>query len=678
MNRHHAEDYTDLVSRMIVLKTHFYPLLSACFIAIFVITAALSVWNKSATLDEPYHLTAGVSQLQTGDARFNSDHPPLARLLAAIPSLFIKVESVANNAPDAWKTVDLLQAAYSFYYNIEDRLLRTSRLMMLPFAVLLGWLLYAWGVHLFGHKRAWLPLALCAFCPPLLANAPLVTTDMAATTLIFASFYTWWRYIQEPSLTRLGWTCLSVAAASTAKFTAALLVPLFLLLSVIALTSNRVLPFDFIRRLQIVGGGLMMIGIVTVLGIDLIYLFDGVFLTPPEYLQRAQYLILPFKTSAEQFSHFWPSWLPVPLPFWYVIGFSSVLISVKEHIFWTYFLGQTGYGGWPNYFLVMLFVKLPIPTLILIGLGLSRVFSGLPKNCWNVLFLTLPPLMLIWVASRGNMQIGVRHILPAFPFLLLLTGYSLPSRLNRWGAIFVISMAALSAAGSLRVYPYYLMYFNFLGGGPEQGWKISINGDDYSQGDSDLLRWLQERKVKKLAFGEWGFGGRLLLNRAGIQTDNLPCEDTGELVATHAARILMMAFTLDQARCYTWMRLREPDEKIGYSIFIYNSKNLRPPPPANLTLFTQAFELQRKGKLLEAITLYQNYLKQEPDFYQAHFNLAAALQDTNQCLAAIPEYEKTLELWAGYKEAHLNLATCYRQLGFIERAQWHEEHYKQK
>lgn len=45
------------------------PLLAAVLIAIFVITAALSVRNTSATWDEPFHLAAGVAYLQTGDPR---------------------------------------------------------------------------------------------------------------------------------------------------------------------------------------------------------------------------------------------------------------------------------------------------------------------------------------------------------------------------------------------------------------------------------------------------------------------------------------------------------------------------------------------------------------------------------------------------------------------------------
>jgi hypothetical protein len=122
---------------------------------------------------------------------------------------------------------------------------------------------------------------------------------------------------------------------------------------------------------------------------------------------------------------------------------------------------------------------------------------------------------------------------------------------------------------SLEIHPDYLMYFNFIGGGADQGWRISINGDDYGQGDNNLVRWLQLRHVKTLAYGGFGWGNTIL-RQAGIATKALPCEDTGELVAAHIGSFLMTS-TAKEDQCYEWMRLREPDAKIGYNIFIYNA-----------------------------------------------------------------------------------------------------------
>jgi len=38
----------------------------------------------------------------------------------------------------------------------------------------------------------------------------------------------------------------------------------------------------------------------------------------------------------------------------------------------------------------------------------------------EILFLTIPPAVYLVVAMSSHMNIGVRHILPAYPFLIIL------------------------------------------------------------------------------------------------------------------------------------------------------------------------------------------------------------------------------------------------------------------
>ncbi len=651
------------------------PLLAAVLIAIFVITAALSVRNTSATWDEPFHLAAGVAYLQTGDPRLNWDHPPLARLIASLPVWLTPIDPIAKQSPTAWKSADVLNAPNGSLDTFEERLLWSSRLTILSLAILLGSLIYAWGSELFGPKAALLPVALYAFCPPLLANAPLVATDLTITTLMFAAVYAWWRYLQAASRGWLLWTCLFVSLSFTAKFTAIALVPIFFLLGALSfLGSAGTQQPDFRHRLWIVGGAWLAIGLAVWFGINLIYLLDGSFLTPPEYIDRVKDLHPHLKGGAEKLNQIWPSWLPVPLPLFYTLGFFSRLTHLEGgHL--TYFLGEVSNGGWPNYFLIMLLIKLPLASLFLIGIGMLFGIRRLPSGTLGLAFLLLPIILLLWIASSGKLQIGIRHILPTLPFLLLLSGYFLQGQASYRRHILIGLLIASAAFSSFSVYPYYLMYFNFLAGGPDQGWRISLEGDDWGQGGADLRQWLENHNVKHLAYGPFGWSAGPL-RRAGISTSAVPCEDNGELVAIHLGTLLK-AFTPEQVRCYTWMRLRKPDEKIGYSIFLYNTKNIpRPPPPSDLHLFNQALALQLKGEKAQSIQVYRQYLLREPDYYQARFNLACALMDTGQCEAAIPEFERTLMLWPGYKEVHLHLANCYRKLGRQDEGRQHEEQYR--
>ena len=69
------------------MKALYSHYLAIVLITLFVVISASSVWQKSTTWDEPFHLTAGVTQLQTGDPRLSFDHPPLAQIIAAIKFL---------------------------------------------------------------------------------------------------------------------------------------------------------------------------------------------------------------------------------------------------------------------------------------------------------------------------------------------------------------------------------------------------------------------------------------------------------------------------------------------------------------------------------------------------------------------------------------------------------------
>jgi len=665
-----------------------FSLIAGLLIIVFILTAALSVQDQSSTWDEPLHLTAGLSQLQSGDPRLNYDHPPLARMLAALPALFIPMASVTDVSPEPWQHADVLQAPNALIHDLEARLLGPARLTLLALAVLLGFLMYAWGKQLFGPGPALLPLALMAFCPPLLANAPIVATDFAITTLLFAAVYGWWRYWQAPSLRRLIWVSLAVAAAFVSKHSALLLVPILLLLGLFALIPegshqpggrqpDRPRP----GVLTLVGA-LCVIGAITWFGILLCYHFDGLFLLPAEYLQRAKGVNPTLLQAAAELQGYWPGWLPVPLPFYYVLGILFLSTHAREgHL--TYLLGEVSNGGWGNYWPLLLLIKLPLSTWLLIGLGVRDALRQRPCGWRNPLFLLLPPLILLVVAALGKLQIGIRHFLPALPFLLLVTGYAAQAATTRWRQAGIGLLVVMTAWSTLAVHPYYLMYFNGLGGGPERGWRISIEGDDWGQGGAELARWLQRHGMSELAYGGFGWSGAPLA-RAGIHTRPVPCQDDGGLVAIHLGNLLKAA-TSEQFQCYAWMRGRQPDEKIGYSIFLYNTRQLspsnrvspKPPPPADLSDFSEALRFQLSGDNDQAIRLYRGYLRREPDYFQARFNLGYALMQVGDCPAALEEFARVLELWPGYHETHLHIARCYRELGREELARRHEQTHRE-
>src|SRR5207244_2419086 len=71
--------------------------------------------TRSATNDEAVHLAAGYSYWQTRDFRMNPEHPPLAKLIAALPVWFLhpKFDTAGND----WKTADQYPFGFRFLYD---------------------------------------------------------------------------------------------------------------------------------------------------------------------------------------------------------------------------------------------------------------------------------------------------------------------------------------------------------------------------------------------------------------------------------------------------------------------------------------------------------------------------------------------------------------------------------
>ena len=61
------------------------------FVIVFGFLTITSFTQQSPTIDEPVHLLGGYSYLKWGDFRVNPEHPPLVKMWAALPLLWMNV-----------------------------------------------------------------------------------------------------------------------------------------------------------------------------------------------------------------------------------------------------------------------------------------------------------------------------------------------------------------------------------------------------------------------------------------------------------------------------------------------------------------------------------------------------------------------------------------------------------
>ena len=80
-----------LTLKATILRTAPWPLVGVLLLTLFV-QIVLGGRLLSATFDETAHLPAGYAYLKTGDLRLNPQHPPLIKMLAAVPLLALGPE----------------------------------------------------------------------------------------------------------------------------------------------------------------------------------------------------------------------------------------------------------------------------------------------------------------------------------------------------------------------------------------------------------------------------------------------------------------------------------------------------------------------------------------------------------------------------------------------------------
>jgi hypothetical protein len=141
---------------------------------------------------------------------------------------------------------------------------------------------------------------------------------------------------------------------------------------------------------------------------------------------------------------------------------------------------------------------------------------------------------------------------------------------GRRGRVLVLACLALGTAEALRVHPHYLMFFNVWAGGPTGGPRYLIHRDDWGQDKRRLAEWQQRHRVPRLYYAAYGPNAE----RWGIVADPVPCTPTAGVYALHAVEVHRPQFALAPG-CVDWLTVEPPDERLGYSIYLYTVDDAR-------------------------------------------------------------------------------------------------------
>jgi hypothetical protein len=472
-------------------------------LALFCWLALSAASTKSVTSDELFHITAGYSYWTTGQYRLQPENGNLPQRLAALP-LLLDRPAFAPLDSAAWRSSQVEGVGREFFYDLghdPHRLTMAGRSMITAVSAVIGAVVYLWSMRLFGLAGAWTSLGLMCLCPLMLSHGALATSDACAALFFTLSAAALWRLMHRlNSATMLG-AIGAVAGLALSKFSAPLIVPVALAMAWVRLAFNpQPLP---VGRRRVAGrrrqaAWLLGAGAVVSMGvwaaIWACYGFHHPAISAAD-LARGDSLLPGWSMMRESAS---PAMRLVMaandwrlLPEAYLFGQAHTLFFSSR---FAYAAGQFSPDGWWWYFPYALAVKTPIGIAAAWLAGGACVIRLKAQARYAMTPLAALAAIYLAAAMTGDLNIGLRHLLPIYPALFIIAG-ALASRLTRpVGRIAVALMVVVAAIESWSIRPDYLAFFNLLAGGPARGHlRLADSNIDWGQ-DLDLARdWIERR-----------------------------------------------------------------------------------------------------------------------------------------------------------------------------------------
>jgi len=513
----------------------------------------------------------------------NKEAPPLIKCLPALSSLITKPKiemQPFQHAPNTWRL------GYSFMNLNKDRyqFIFTYGRCIIILGLLLGLTIYFWGKELFGYKGAFFALSLYTFNPNILAHSSLVAIDIGASLMIFFSVYCLWKYLRAPTAFSIALAGVTLGLAQLSKFTALLLYPIYFFifgsLCIVSLFKRKDARMKSpVLIINQYGKDFFVIILISIFMINLGYFFSGSFIPLSGYNLSSRLL-------NNLASLLW-SGLPVPLPYDYVTGFDSQLTqSVGGNPFYIgYLMGEHSMSGWWYYYIVAFLVKNPVPWLIILCLT-TIVWLKIKIARNDVLtflcILTPATFYFIYFSFFTNIPIGIRYLLPIFPFLFLASGFLFHQAIIKFKRMQYLMMLLMVSyiTASLVAFPNYLSYFNIAAGGSLNGshWLMDSNLD-WGQSLPALKKYMEKNNIDKIKLG---YFGRVDPEIYGINYSLAEQKPTQGIYAISINFLVGRPYYLLKENThellyidinyYDQYRHLEPSAVVGHSIYIFDMR----------------------------------------------------------------------------------------------------------
>ncbi|KKP68610.1 MAG: Glycosyl transferase, family 39 [Candidatus Moranbacteria bacterium GW2011_GWE1_35_17] len=496
---------------------------------IFLSISILNANNDAATFDEIAHIPAGYSYLTQHEMRLNPEHPPLIKNLSAFPLLFLDLNFDTSlpfwsgELPRKWDEGQWAAGRHLIWEagNNPDQIVFWSRVPIVIISLLLGLFIFKWTKKIAGTLAGLLAFILYSFDPNVLGHNHYVTTDIGIMAFLTFSFYYFLKFIKNPTWKNVSIGGFFLGLLHLAKFSSILTLPIFGLI---------LIGYPLIKKLKheegraktwfaYFGKGLIAFAI-SLLMIWVVYFFNT-FNTSKETM--AQLIDFNAPQTDQNIKNVYTrkvlhslnnSVITRPLAE-YGIGVNYVFRRVAGGN-GAYFIGEVSDNAFTAYFPTVFLLKETIPLILLIILTsfytFYQIFSAIKfrsktviKDSWHhfltwlrhgVVQYTLFGFIILYsyLSITGNLNIGLRHLFPIFPFIYILVAKKVHDFFKSFESHKLLFAKYILALLLIWViiepianYPYYLSYFNQLAGGPKNGYNyVTDSNADWGQ---DLKRF---------------------------------------------------------------------------------------------------------------------------------------------------------------------------------------------
>jgi hypothetical protein len=517
------------------------PKLSSVFFLLFSLLFALQVlprlsWD-SLTNDEPTDITNGYYYWIQGDVQSPHNHPPLGSALQALPLLFMDLKTGSVQG-------DVIDRGHAFIFNWNLRRLEAitwaSRAVSFLLGLSLGFIL--WRVTRQDPVLCFFTLFFWSMDPTLLALSGLAKTDIAPTLFFFLALLSFHKALGQPTRWNSILSGILTGLAVASKFYCLVLIPLFLGLELFQ--KGKLLFLWEIRGALMRRWGLGLAGMLAAL--SMVFLPGTLFL--PDHREPFYYLAMKFKEN----------------------------LVFAQNPFPVFLLGQSSLVSHWYYLPIAFLLKEPIPFILFIllakGLMLGRQIHW---ESWQ----WMPPALFL-LAMMPTLNLGVRYLLPAMPFVYLLAAQAAswlwrksPGGKGRPFKLVTGGLILWQATSLFLSFPHALSYFNEA---VPPGKKINYLADsnlDWSQDHKRLAQWAHQRGWGKIHLAYYGAVDPAVygVDWEPWREGDLNSPRPGGIYAVNASflQLAPMAYPGTREIAHSWIRSYPPTGRVGDCWYYY-------------------------------------------------------------------------------------------------------------